>query len=428
MRIDILLRMVESVNHEYRFSSFKSLRILEILVSSILGRSASALIMRTGHEALTKLDPQPQLLSAKMIKYSSEICALLASIEQRLSADAKLTFQEAESLLQDLKTWGSTLPAEMRCFVMEESSTSSTPQGRELLAGATHIACSYYFAVILVARPFFITYLMGKLRERHPQIAPSENGEDDAKLAEACLESAVHMTQETLKAVESGMLGENMCIQKYVIHPLIVYKNIRTNKIRAWMFGAGLLLGFSLFANEPCASTRAEVEDSFSKAVNVLQHFSRLSPQAGHYHDILLNLSDAITRYREQTLAERRRESGHYVSRIFTIQGPPQAPPPPQQHSPSQQRRRQPPPPTLPPPQMQQQPQRDIQPQDTIRPEEAYQSPLSEDRHTTHSLVGPLDDDIGSQAYLNVNDPGNLAFWNEMNMGYQPVGMFLSGI
>lgn len=81
------------------------------------------------------------------------------------------------------------------------------------------------------------------------------------------------------------------------------------------MFAAGLLLGFSMFAQvEPVP----EVDGAFQNAISVLEQLGQLSPQARHYFEILSTFSDAIYARREQLGRERRRKSDRYVSQIFT--------------------------------------------------------------------------------------------------------------
>lgn len=82
------------------------------------------------------------------------------------------------------------------------------------------------------------------------------------------------------------------------------------------MFAAGLLLGFSLFAEKGEAT---ETSEAFQGACSVLMNFSSLSPQAKHYHEILTAFSDAINKHRQQRLDARRRTTNQFIDQIFTI-------------------------------------------------------------------------------------------------------------
>ena len=85
---------------------------------------------------------------------------------------------------------------------------------------------------------------------------------------------------------------------------------------RAWIFAAGLVLGFSLFPRE---EARHDIEDAFCKARRILEVLAELSPQAKHYHEILSNFAEAIARYQQRIAYERQGTGSQYVSQILSI-------------------------------------------------------------------------------------------------------------
>ena len=84
---------------------------------------------------------------------------------------------------------------------------------------------------------------------------------------------------------------------------------------RAWVFGAGLVLGFSLFAGEP----RAELQDAFLGSRAVLQQIGCFSPQAKLYYEILVEFADAIAHYRMRVTRQTRRAVDQYIDQILVI-------------------------------------------------------------------------------------------------------------
>lgn len=82
------------------------------------------------------------------------------------------------------------------------------------------------------------------------------------------------------------------------------------------MFAAGLLLGFSLFA-QPDHADR-EVEEAFHQARDVLHYLAALSPQAEHYHEILGSFYDAIEAHRAKATSHRRRAASRFMDQLFT--------------------------------------------------------------------------------------------------------------
>lgn len=85
---------------------------------------------------------------------------------------------------------------------------------------------------------------------------------------------------------------------------------------RAWVFAAGLYLGFAIFAE---GKTVCENDAIFGKAREVLREFANWSPQAAHYYEILCDFSDEIDKSRREILRKRRKSSTAYVDEIFTL-------------------------------------------------------------------------------------------------------------
>jgi hypothetical protein len=85
---------------------------------------------------------------------------------------------------------------------------------------------------------------------------------------------------------------------------------------RAWIFAAGLVLGFTLFVN---VEVEPNLENAFIGVRDVLKKLSHQSPQAEHYHDVLVSFSEAINNRRQQIAQERRRITRDYLDQILVI-------------------------------------------------------------------------------------------------------------
>ena len=85
---------------------------------------------------------------------------------------------------------------------------------------------------------------------------------------------------------------------------------------RAWVFAAGLLLGFASFAQGTSPSW--ETDEAFRQSREALEKLAQFSPQAGHYYEILTSLSDAIGIYQRRLSDERKRLASQYMDQIFT--------------------------------------------------------------------------------------------------------------
>lgn len=87
---------------------------------------------------------------------------------------------------------------------------------------------------------------------------------------------------------------------------------------RAWVFAAGLILGFSLFAYDDVES-RNETESAFQSARHVLQYLANLSPQAKQYDEILTSFAEAILKHRQQTSSARQKIADKYIDCVLDI-------------------------------------------------------------------------------------------------------------
>jgi hypothetical protein len=86
---------------------------------------------------------------------------------------------------------------------------------------------------------------------------------------------------------------------------------------RAWVFGAGLVLGFSVFAGEP----RKDIENAFHNVHIILGDIALTSPQARLYRNILTSFAEAIKKYKQRVTDERNYTVQHYMDRMLNFDG-----------------------------------------------------------------------------------------------------------
>lgn len=94
---------------------------------------------------------------------------------------------------------------------------------------------------------------------------------------------------------------------------------------RAWIFAAGLVLGFCLLSGD---KSNSQARDAFNGSRRVLAWLGRLSPQAAQYYEILSSFSDAIETYQAKLAREQQRSKVPLVERILSLDrsGGPQDP------------------------------------------------------------------------------------------------------
>jgi hypothetical protein len=122
-----------------------------------------------------------------------------------------------ENFLQRLQQWSKTLPQELRQNT-EAVVPSSATIDRELVVAGSHVACTYYFAVILATRRFLTLYLLEQLKMRSSKSVGASVPDSDDKtssLAFVCLNAAISISKVVHNAIISERVLNNMCLVKY---------------------------------------------------------------------------------------------------------------------------------------------------------------------------------------------------------------------
>lgn len=157
----------------------------------------------------------------------AKACILLEEIVDTLGKSNNiLHVPTAEGVLERLRQWSRGLPQNVRRFSYPpETNRHLNPENRRVLLGSIHISCVYYFAVILITRPFLVAYLMSRLRGKAPDHLISDPDEASdiniknnkvSRLAQVCVSSAIAMVEMCVKAKALNFTFGNLCIIEYV--------------------------------------------------------------------------------------------------------------------------------------------------------------------------------------------------------------------
>ncbi|CAI7595322.1 unnamed protein product [Penicillium viridicatum] len=293
----------ESDKSNERSRLWMSLCILDLLVSSILGRpSAISPLLPENRQEPSGGPPDPGLVA------SYQLSLILDEIINCIYSEKAASAQQADLLLCKLNGWCEYLPPSLRTSSLGHKDQSTF---RKHTIGNMHVACSYHFAVILVTRPFLVSALSVRLARLHQSLStgdPIEVPEEDpahSRFAAACIDSAVYMLQTCLEVHRSGLLLRNMCI------------------LKAFIFAAALVLGFSMFSRH---DMDPEIDDVFRGALTILRMLASQSAQAAHYLEIITKLDAAISKQRQRLAAQARHRRSQYVTRIFSFNDTPATP------------------------------------------------------------------------------------------------------
>ncbi|KJZ78207.1 hypothetical protein HIM_02245 [Hirsutella minnesotensis 3608] len=265
-----------------------SLRIVDMLANSILGRPAATAGLHSDiHRIINDFSSITQDDDSQRLLASHQIVSIINGVVETLYERKELSTPVVEHLLGEIQAWERALPACLRnaSSESERNSSDGTPRGAAI--GSIHVSCLYYFAVMLATRPILVATLTAQ---------PASGGLARSQIASACLDAAVFMIQTCTEARDANFLYGNMCI------------------LKALVFAAGLVLGFEIFAKR---SVDVSIDSAFNGARDTLSLFTLQSPQAAHYHEILTLLTNAISKQREKLTSKRR---SRYVSKILTLQ------------------------------------------------------------------------------------------------------------
>lgn len=221
----------------FRARIWKSLRVLDLQCNALLGRPSSTThtydkLFPNGVEEDRVADHQILALDANFV-----LCSTIEAISQTLTkTDAALDDLTAETYLKTLQDWSRGLPEELRKPIRKDSREGvSDSKHREQTIGNLHVACGYYYTVMLVTRPFLVATIVPRLQKLHKQPSssasrlaspqpvrpsptpdpPRERGDERRKsqqFAETCTGAATLLIQMCHEASTLGMLFDNMCI------------------------------------------------------------------------------------------------------------------------------------------------------------------------------------------------------------------------
>lgn len=207
----------QGVDYTSRLRIWHSLCILDVLASSLLGRPCTV-PRATRHKIQSlPLDPTQPAFNAilKAAVIVDDVCCVL-NREKILDAPV------AQDLLTRLRGWSRDLPSGLKKFTCEDASSMSQSDEHTLI-GNVHVSSVYYFAIVLVTRPFLIRTLMPTIRRRIGLTTQNCPDPVEVVLAQVCITAAVHMGQ--LCGELTSMVGvdgrplNTLSLFKYVFAP-----------------------------------------------------------------------------------------------------------------------------------------------------------------------------------------------------------------
>ncbi|RJE25882.1 hypothetical protein PHISCL_01789 [Aspergillus sclerotialis] len=189
-----------------------------------------------------------------------------------------------QSLAREVQEKSSMLPKSLRVTASPKAQETPSLSTQQFNLRNTHVSCSYYFAMMLLSRPFLITALRAKSLPHFTE-NPRSGSTNDGK------------GNDISSEINDGAVT---CIDSAI----------------AWTFVAVLVLSSAHFGR---LDLQRPIEQTLHQADNILSCFAVNSPQARRYHLILKKLSKAAEEHWNQTNQKKPQSRTPYMPRLFQI-------------------------------------------------------------------------------------------------------------
>ncbi|KAL6871630.1 fungal-specific transcription factor domain-containing protein [Trichoderma longibrachiatum] len=278
--------------HQQRDRLWKSLRVLDLFLSSSMGRppSTSDLDCTVPYRAIGS-DGNEVL---NLLNASVQILLILECIIMEIYSRKKVSMQLTEGISLKLRDWSARWLSQLKDVIAQPALRNEAQ-----VTGACQVLSSYYYAVMLVSRPFLMYEVCqrlggGSAPSNRPALASGRS-----KLADACIDAASLMVDPVLDLVERGVLKGKA--------PLLV----------SWLFAASLVLGVGLLGGF------GRILEKYTQlSIQTMEHFAQNDAHAKQYSLIAQSLlTTALEHLERQDLQERMRRT-ESSSQLFGLGAP----------------------------------------------------------------------------------------------------------
>ncbi|KAL1301988.1 hypothetical protein AAFC00_002442 [Neodothiora populina] len=258
-------------SHDRRVT-WRSVRMLDVFFAASLGRPPAT--------AETMLPVEIEALGADGISTFSEKVLALSAIYDRIVIEVYIkkavSTRLAESISRQLEVWTQNLPSSLE---LQSFPAYDEERLAEILA-ASHVLSSYYWAIILLTRPFLTSQILQDMsRKKSGKSTPAVNSAEDASIkafADACVDASFRGLDVVASLLNYRTLPKRL--------PLLI--NAVCN--------IALVLGSAVFADQ---DRNPDIIEGLEQALKVLRHFAPHDPHASRYEQIITYLYDAANLY-----------------------------------------------------------------------------------------------------------------------------------
>ncbi|KAL2176513.1 uncharacterized protein P884DRAFT_202844 [Thermothelomyces heterothallicus CBS 202.75] len=274
--------------HHLRDRLWKSLRVLDLFLSTSMGRPpATSDVDCTVPYRAQDEDGQERF---DLLNASAQIFLVIEAIVLEVYSRRKISPRLTEGISRELRDWSDRWLQRLKETV--DKALPSDPPGTA--NGACQVLSNYYYAVILVSRPFLMVELHRRLSEK--SVFADRCLTSKAKLADACIDAAILMVEPVQSLIERGLMTRRA--------PVVV----------SWLFASSLVLGMGLMGG-----FGRIIEKHCRASIAALEYFAQADAHAVQYSLIAKSLLSTALQYLERREIEERQQRTESSSQLFGL-------------------------------------------------------------------------------------------------------------
>ncbi|EUC49619.1 hypothetical protein COCMIDRAFT_84123 [Bipolaris oryzae ATCC 44560] len=278
---------------------WKSLRVIDQLISNVLGRPPSTSDVDCTVKYVTSEDIRSDT-GANILDASVQIFMIVERVVVEVYSRKRISLRIADYVSRQLKNWASKWLGNLSDIITRQ-------QSREAVVGACSTLCSYYYGIMLLTRPFLIYEIYEYMGASLKNGGTPADHQEKRKYADAAIDAASVLVDTLRVLIKADQLPRRM--------PLVV----------SWLFTATLVLAVGILGNSGLL-----LEESCKDAITCMDYFGMVDHHARQYSHAaqsLLKITTAHAKKRELHLRRKRKQASSELFGLLPSEQTPRAHP-----------------------------------------------------------------------------------------------------
>jgi hypothetical protein len=181
---------------------WKSLRVVDMLISNVLGRPPST----SDVDCTVKYSPpENSELAFNILDPSVQIFMIIERVVVEVYSRKRISIRIADYVSRQLKGWASKWLRDLTTLTVEPADTP-----RSKIVGACSTLCSYYYGIMLLTRPFLIYEIYEHLGASLRGGGTQNDHQEKRKYADAALDAAASFVETLDTVIETDIMPRRM--------------------------------------------------------------------------------------------------------------------------------------------------------------------------------------------------------------------------